>query len=99
MCGGKTCTDMAIFGCAKERLLRSFMKLGHGIPSHDAFSDLFNQLDPDGMERAMLRAARDWAASLGDVVAVDGKSPGARSRARRNARRCTWCRRSPSRRG
>ena len=36
--GGRTCVDMESFGRAWEPRLREFMKLGHGIPSHDAFS-------------------------------------------------------------
>ena len=36
--GGRTCVDMGAFGRAWEPRLREFMKLGHGIPSHDAFS-------------------------------------------------------------
>ena len=50
------------------------MELKHGIASHDAFSDLFNALDPEGLLNVMLRMARDWAGTLGDIVAVDGKA-------------------------
>ena len=46
VCGGEGCSDMALFGREKEAFLRGFMNLEHGIPSHDAFSDLFNGLDP-----------------------------------------------------
>ena len=45
------------------------MELKHGIASHDAFSDLFNALDPEGLLNVMLRMARDWAGTLGDIVA------------------------------
>ena len=51
-CGGQTCTDMEPFGCSKEDFVRRFMKLEHGIPSHDAFSALFGVLDPDCLGRA-----------------------------------------------
>ena len=48
----------------------------HGIPSHDAFSDLFNALDPGAMlQRVLLRLLEDWSALLeDDVIAIDGKS-------------------------
>ena len=47
----------------------------NGIPSHDAFTNLFNALDPGGLPRAMLRLAEGWAAGLaGEVVAIDGKA-------------------------
>ena len=36
--GGEGCSDMAIFGREKEDFLRRFLRLEHGIPSHDAFS-------------------------------------------------------------
>ena len=75
LCGGEGCTDMERFSRAKEKFLRSFMRLSHGIPSHDAFTNLFNALDPDGLQQAMLRLAEGWAAGLGgEVVAIDGKA-------------------------
>lgn len=75
LCGGEGCADMERYGRAKEGLLRRFMALKHGIPSHDAFSDLFNALDPGSLQRVLLRLLEDWAAVLdGDVIAIDGKS-------------------------
>ncbi len=75
LCGGEGCVDMEQFGRAKEPFLRRFMALKHGIPSHDAFSDLFNALDPDSLQTVMLRLLEDWAAVLDDdVIALDGKS-------------------------
>ena len=65
---------MEVFGRMKEPFLSRFMELKHGIASHDAFSDLFNALDPEGLLNVMLRMARDWAGTLGDIVAVDGKA-------------------------
>ena len=58
ICGGQTCTDMALFGRSKEQFLRRFMTLENGIPSHDAFSALFRVLDPDCLNRALLRLAK-----------------------------------------
>jgi hypothetical protein len=37
---------MALFGEAKEPFLRQFLRLRHGIPSHDTFSRVFRRLDP-----------------------------------------------------
>ena len=71
--GGRTCVDMSDFGHAWEGVLREFMELGHGVPSHDAFPRLFRMLDPASPGTA-LRLAQDWADALGDVVAVDGKA-------------------------
>jgi len=55
---------------------------GHGIPSHDAFSDLFNALDPDETGLVLVRLAKSWAERLAaegssgseGVIAIDGKT-------------------------
>ena len=57
LCGGEGCTDMERFGRAREKFLRSFMRLPHDLPGHDAFTNLFNALAPGGLQRAMLRLA------------------------------------------
>jgi predicted transposase YbfD/YdcC len=79
--GAETCVDMALFGHAKEPMLRRFLRLEGGIPSHDTFSRLFRLLDPDAFEASFGRfvaafAAEVGAAAAGDggVVAVDGKT-------------------------
>ena len=75
LCGGEGCADMERFGRAKEGFLRRFMVLKHGIPSHNAFSDLLNALDPGGLQKVLLRLLEDWSALLeDDVIAIDGKS-------------------------
>lgn len=74
ICGGRTCADMELFGRSKEESLRRFMTLGHGIPSHDAFSTLFRVLDPGRLQRALVRLAADWVGRLGpDVTTIDCK--------------------------
>ena len=47
LCGGQGAVDMALFAEAKEPFLRSFLVLANGLPSHDNFSRLFRNLDPD----------------------------------------------------
>jgi len=64
LCGGEGCHDMSLFGRSKEKFLRRFMVLQHGIPSHDAFSDLFNGLDPRGFQQVMGRLLGDFARNL-----------------------------------
>jgi len=46
ICGGENAMDMAAFAKAKEPLLRGFLRLPNGVPSHDTFSRLFRLLDP-----------------------------------------------------
>ena len=72
ICGGEGCTDMSVFGHEKEEFLRSFLKLKHGIPSHDALSNLFRSIDPKGLQTAVLRLVRGWQDYFGnDVIAID----------------------------
>ncbi len=79
LCGARDCTAMAVFGRAKEPLLRSILSLPHGVPSHDTFARIFRMLDPEAFEAAFRRFMTAFAASakLGPqegVVALDGKA-------------------------
>lgn len=78
LCGAQCATDMALFGASKERLLRQFLRLEHGIPSHDTFSRVFRALDPEAFERIFQQFMRAFAKANGikltGVVAVDGKA-------------------------
>ena len=75
ICGGEGCTDMAVFGREKEEFLRQFLKLKHGIPSHDALSNLFRSIDPKGLQTALLCLVRGWQDYFSnDVIAIDGKA-------------------------
>jgi predicted transposase YbfD/YdcC len=84
LCGAESCADMADFGEAKEPLLRRFLRLEHGIPSHDTFSRVFRLLDSVAFEAAFRRFIGGLARSLQGVVAIDGKAlRGAFERGRR----------------
>ena len=74
LCGGEDCTDMALFGRAKEPYLRQFLRLRHGIPSHDTFSRVFRLLDPAQFHAGFLRFMRRFAETTEGVVAIDGKT-------------------------
>jgi len=79
LCGAQSCVDMAEFGVAKEPLLRRFLVLKHGIPSHDTFARVFRRLDPEAFEACFLRFMTSFGKALGQtaprgVVAIDGKS-------------------------
>ena len=47
LCGGQGAVDMAVVAEAKEPFLGSFLTLANDLPSHDTFSRLFRNLDPD----------------------------------------------------
>lgn len=73
--GAEDWESVALYGRVKLEWLKTFLKLPHGIPSHDTFNDVFNALDPDAFE-ARFQA---WMATLvhlsgGQLVAIDGKS-------------------------
>lgn len=78
LCGAKGPTDMADFGRRKIEVLRRFLPLKRGVPSHDVFSDVFRALDPEQFERVFRRFMEAFAEfhdlDLDGVIAVDGKS-------------------------
>jgi predicted transposase YbfD/YdcC len=89
LCGADSCSEMAEFGQSKEGFLRLFLRLEHGIPSHDTFSRVFRLLKPEAFEKAFRRFIAVFAKAneltLTGVVAVDGKAlRGAFERGRRS---------------
>jgi len=72
--GGQDCSDMALFGEIKAPFLRKFLRLRHGIPSHDTFSRVFRLLDPGPFEACFTRFMQRFAEALQGVVAIDGKT-------------------------
>src|SRR5438552_548729 len=67
--------DIELF--AKHRLgwFKRFLKLPHGVPSHDTMERVFSKLDPRGFERCCVR----WLRAVADLVglghiAIDGKT-------------------------
>lgn len=74
LCGAESCVDMADFAEAKEDVLRTFLSLEGGSPSHDTFSRIFRLLDPVQFHGAFQRFMADFATEQAKVVAVDGKT-------------------------
>jgi predicted transposase YbfD/YdcC len=79
LCGATHCTEMALFAKARLELLRQFIPLEHGPPSHDTFSRVLRALDPNAFNTAFAR----FMAAFGEQarrdrprrqLAVDGKS-------------------------
>jgi predicted transposase YbfD/YdcC len=73
LCGGQGAVDMALFAKAKEPFLRGFLKLENGVPSHDTFSRLFRQLDPEQFRTAFQRFMAAFSQQCQGVIAIDGK--------------------------
>lgn len=76
LCGAQHCTEFAQFGRSKEALLRQFLRLKHGIPSHDTFSAVFRALDPEAFARVLVAFTTALARRLGKhkTIAIDGKA-------------------------
>ena len=83
LCGADSCVGYTEFGRGKQPLLRQFLELKHGIPSHDTFTRVFRHLDPGALEAALARFVSVLGEALGQgalgqtvagkVVAIDGK--------------------------
>jgi predicted transposase YbfD/YdcC len=75
LCGGETFNDMEDFGKAKLDWFRTFLKLRHGIPSHDTFNRVFAALNPESFLDCFLRWTQSLRQAAGqEVVALDGKA-------------------------
>ena len=79
LCGATHCTEMALFAAARLELLRQFVPLKGGAPSHDIFSRVLRALDPQAFEAAFRRFMAAFGAQARrdappGQVAVDGKS-------------------------
>lgn len=74
VCGAEGWSDVALFGRSKQKWLKTFLELPHGIPSHDTFGRVFGLINPEEFERSFLA----WVAEIqkltqGEVIAIDGK--------------------------
>src|SRR5271169_993398 len=71
--GGQTAVDMAVFAEAKQEFLGNFLQLKNGVPSHDTFSRVFRQLDPDQFRACFQRFTARFSETSTGVIAIDGK--------------------------
>ena len=74
VCGAESCVDFAEFAEDREALLRDFLSLKNGVPSHDTFSRVFRLLDPAAFGRAFEAFLDDLGAAGDGVLAIDGKT-------------------------
>lgn len=73
--GCESFTDVERYGKRKLAFFRQFLKLPHGIPSHDTFSRVFARLDPSVFGECLQNWIDDFRDSAkGDHVAIDGKT-------------------------
>lgn len=75
LAGAEGWEQIAAYGQSKEAFFRRFLKLPHGIPSHDTFNRVFAKLDPDAFADRFGRWMAGACEATGLVhVAIDGKS-------------------------
>jgi predicted transposase YbfD/YdcC len=79
LCGAVHCTQMAWFAQTRLKLLRQFVRLRNGAPSHDTFSRVFAALDPKAFNAAFGRLMSAFGAEarerrFAQQLAIDGKS-------------------------
>src|SRR6202162_460598 len=66
--------DLALFARQREAWFKRFLKLPHGVPSHDTFERVFAALDPHAFECRCLAWLRDVSPVVGaGHIAIDGK--------------------------
>lgn len=74
ICGAETWVAIEIYGKAKEKWLRKFLKLRNGIPSHDTFARVFAAINPEEFQQCFLNWVKGIGrVSNGEIVAIDGK--------------------------
>ena len=75
ICGADNWVAVEQFGELKKDWLRLFLKLPHGIPSHDTIGNLFSRLDPKQLQDCFLRWINElFDFSGGEIIAIDGKT-------------------------
>lgn len=73
--GADTFVEIELWAKEKLEWLRKYLRLAHGIPSHDTFGRLFGLIDAQEFEAAFRRWVSGILPVLGsEVVAVDGKT-------------------------
>ncbi|RCS51941.1 ISAs1 family transposase, partial [Bremerella cremea] len=75
ICGANSWADVERFANAKRDWFRRYVKLEHGVPSHDTFGRVFARLDTG----QFLAAIHGWVDQLagtlrGQGIAIDGKT-------------------------
>ena len=73
--GADTFTEIELWAEEKLEWLQGYLRLPHGIPSHDTFGRIFGLIDPEQFESAFRRWVSSILPTLGtEIVAIDGKT-------------------------
>lgn len=75
ICGADSWVAIERFGKSKEDWLKTFLKLPHGIPSHDTLGDFFARVNPKQLQQCFLNWINAiFSFSGGEIIAIDGKT-------------------------
>lgn len=75
ICGADSWTEIEEYGNTKEEWLKGYLKLPHGIPSHDTIGSVMSRIKPEEFENFFVQWMLSKAKlSQGEVVSIDGKT-------------------------
>ena len=75
ICGAEKWDDIEVFGKSEESWLRRFLRLPHGIPSHETIARVLSRLDPQALNDRFV----SWVAAVNpgseeEIINIDGKT-------------------------
>lgn len=73
-CGSRGWADVEFWAHNHKSWLGSFLKLAHGIPTHDTFDRVFASIDPVAFEKCFVTWSNTLVASGKKLIAIDGKT-------------------------
>ena len=74
VCGADGWIDIEMYGIARKKWLEKFLELPNGIPSHDTFSRVLSQINPDEFNKSFLSWVKGISKiTAGEIIAFDGK--------------------------
>jgi predicted transposase YbfD/YdcC len=78
LCGYTDWVHLARWAKLREEWLKEFLDLPHGVPSHDTFSRIFRELNPEAVESFFHEALKLISSRLelqaSQQIAIDGKA-------------------------
>ena len=74
ICGAQSITEIESFGKMKEDLLRKFLTLPNGIPSHDTIGRVLASICPTQFAESFFAWTKSLVPNIQGLVSIDGKT-------------------------